>query len=129
VASLALDAVHKYVQLINARRYDDIGDLFAEDAEFLAPTGDTLRGRKTIQAFYAAGLRKISPDEVWVHSSVAEGDRCVIEIAARLADDPPDKTHIVVDHFTVDGAGLVARMAVYLRPDEVRNTRRRLDLD
>jgi hypothetical protein len=124
-----MDAVRKYVDLINARRYDDIGDLFAEDAEFLAPTGDTLRGRQSIQAFYAAGLRKISPDEVWLHSSVAEGARCVIEIAARLANDPPGKTHIVVDHFTVDGAGLVTRMAVYLRPDEIVNTRRHLGLE
>jgi hypothetical protein len=37
-------------------------------------------------------------------------------------------THVVVDHFTVDGAGLVTRMAVYLRPDEIVNTRRHLGL-
>ncbi len=118
--------MERYIELINARRYDEIADIFAEDAEFLAPTGRTLRGRESIRAFYGAGLRKISPEKVWIHSSVTEDDRCVIEIAARLPGDPEDARHIVVDHFTVDEAGLVTRMAVYLRPEEVRNTAERL---
>jgi hypothetical protein len=48
--SLVTKAVGTYVDLINARRYDDIGGLFAADAEFLAPTGETLRGREAIRA-------------------------------------------------------------------------------
>ena len=124
--SLAAKAVGAYIDLINARRYDDIGDLFAAEAEFLAPTGDTLRGREAIRSFYSSALRRIAPEEVWVHSSVAEGNRCVIEIAARLPGEPPGSSHIVVDHFTVDAAGLVTRMAVYLRPAEQRDTNARV---
>jgi len=125
-ASLAARAVGAYIDLINARRYDEIGDLFAADGEFLAPTGETLRGREPIRAFYSSALRQISPEEVWVHSAVSEGNCCVIEIAARLPGEPRGSSHVVVDHFTVDAAGLVTRMAVYLRPAELRETSRRV---
>jgi aryl-alcohol dehydrogenase-like predicted oxidoreductase len=123
--SLAARAVGAYVDLINARRYDEIGDLFAADGEFLAPTGETLRGREAIRAFYSSALRQIAPEEVWVHSAVAEGNRCVIEISARLPGEPAGSSHVVVDHFTVDAAGLVTRLAVYLRPAEQRETNAR----
>jgi hypothetical protein len=52
----------------------------------------------------------------------------VIEISATLPDEPEDKPRTVVDHFTVDEAGDVVRMAVYLRPAEVLATQRRLGL-
>jgi SnoaL-like domain len=126
--SLARQAVVRYLALINAKRYGEIASIFAEDAVFLAPTGDTIRGREAINEFYSAGLEKISPVSVWASSQVTEGNCCVIEISATLPDEPEDKPRTVVDHFTVDDAGEVVRMAVYLRPAEVINTRLRLGL-
>jgi hypothetical protein len=126
---LATHAVEKYLELINARRYDEIGSIFSEDAEFLAPTGDVIRGRVAIGDFYRGGLERIRPSRVWASSKVAEGNRCVIEISATLDDEPDAAPRTVVDHFTVNDAGEVVRMAVYLRPAEVANTRLRLGLD
>jgi hypothetical protein len=56
----------------------------------------------------------------------ADEHHAVMEIAAELADEDAGREHVVVDHFIVDDGGLVTRMAVYLRPDEVDATRARL---
>ncbi len=127
--SLARKAVERYLDLINSRRCSDISSIFAQDAEFLAPTGDAIRGRDAIGRFYTAGLEKISPGRVWASSQVTEGNRSVIEISATLPDEPDRSPRTDVDHFTVNDAGEVVRMAVYLRPAEVANTPLRLGLD
>ncbi|WP_165818263.1 nuclear transport factor 2 family protein [Frankia canadensis] len=121
--SAARAAVDRYLHLINERRYDEIASIFAPDGLFLAPIGEEFRGREAIHGFYSAGLRVIAPAKVWASSAVAEGNVCVIEISAQLPGEEAGRTHTVVDHFTVDDAGLVTRMAVYLRPEEIANTR------
>jgi hypothetical protein len=121
---LARAAVGKYLDLINSGRYAEIGSLFAADAVFQAPTGEVIRGRERITAFYSSALQKIRPTRVWASSQVTEGLASVIEISAVLPDGPDP--HTVVDHFTVDRTGEVARMAVYLTATELAETASRL---
>jgi hypothetical protein len=125
--SAAKTAVARYLELINAKRYADIASIFAADAQFLAPTGEVVVGREAICDFYSAGLERIAPSRVWASSQVTEGNRSVIEISAQLPDELEPRT--VVDHFTVNDEGEVIRMAVYLRPAELANTRERLGLE
>lgn len=128
--SLAERAVARYLELINARRYDEVGSIYAEDAVFLAPTGEEIRGRTAITEFYRGGLEKIRPSRVRASSSVAQGNQCVIEITATgISGSAVEEEHTVVDHFTVNDAGEVTRMAVYLRPAELAQTRVVLGLD
>jgi SnoaL-like domain len=103
--SLAKKAVSRYLELINSRRYSEIGSLFSDDAQFLAPTGEEIRGRESIKRFYSSGLERIRPIQVWASSQVTEGDTSVIEISATLADEPEHQARTVLDHFTVDAQG------------------------
>jgi uncharacterized protein (TIGR00369 family) len=119
-------ACRRYLECINDGRYSEVADLFAADAVFLAPDGSTIRGRDAIRSFYASALELIRPRRVWARTLVADERFAVMEIAAELSDEDAGREHVVIDHFTVDGGGMVTRMAVYLRPDEVDSTRARL---
>jgi uncharacterized protein (TIGR00369 family) len=125
-AAGAAVACRRYLDCINEGRYAAVADLFAADAEFLAPDGSTVRGRDAIRSFYTSALDVIRPRRVWARTLVADEHYAVMEIAAELSDEDAEREHVVVDHFTVDDGGMVTRMAVYLRPDEVDSTRARL---
>ena len=122
--ALARAAVHKYLELMNAGLYGEVGSLFHDDAAFQAPTGEVLHGRVAIAAFYASALPRIRPVKVWASSQVTEGPSSVIEISAILPDGPD--VHTVLDHFTVDKQGLVTRLAVYVTAAELQNTLERI---
>ncbi|MBG6119935.1 MULTISPECIES: nuclear transport factor 2 family protein [unclassified Sphingobium] len=41
----------EYTRLIGAGRYDDVGDLWADDAQFRTPMGTVLKGKAAIGDF------------------------------------------------------------------------------
>jgi hypothetical protein len=119
VTSAAALAAQRFVDLVVAGRYGETAELFAEDAEFLPPTGERLVGREAFREFITAASSKLVPERFWILSSVAEGNRCVIEVAARFPGEPQDAQHVGLDHFTVNDDGLFIRMCVYVRPAEM----------
>ena len=107
----------RYVELTNARQYDQLATLFADDAVFLAPDGREIRGRDQIGAFYEKFLPTLTPT-LRLASFVEQGDICVYELEARIRDDA-DFQLGAIDHATLDADGLVARFAVYTKgPDQ-----------
>lgn len=115
-AAGACVAPHRYVDLINAGKYDEIGGLFANDAVYMGPDGKTRHGSKAIGEFYTQFLGALKP-RVKAVSFVEAGDNCVMELANH--DRRTGKYSLVaIDHFTIDKQGRIARFIVYLRPGE-----------
>ena len=114
--SAARQAAHRYLELVNAHDYDQIGSLFALDAVVLGPSGEAVAGREEITALWAEQFSKSGPEEVSAASMVAEGDSCVVELSPRFSGEREARAGMVIDHFTVNAAGEIIRLAIYLRP-------------
>jgi len=113
-ASPALATMQRYLELINTGHFAEVGDLFTEDAEFLTPTGETLRGREAVRAFYRDELSKLAPVS-HMGRAVADGPRCAFELEGHSTTYPALPGHTVVDFVDVDGNGKIRRLAVYTR--------------
>ena len=111
-----------YVDRINAGQYDQISSLFAPDAVFLTPTGQILTSREQIGQFYQKLLGRLQPAIVPI-SFIGDGRDCVMELVAATQLDKHARYRLsAIDHFTVNDAGLIAHMVVYLRPQANRDT-------
>jgi hypothetical protein len=106
----------RYVDLIAAERYDELGTLFADDAVFLTPIGKVLHGPREIGDFYKAFLPTIKPRNVPI-TFIADGDECVMElVTATNLDNYARYRLAAIDHFTVNKQGKIRHMVVFLRP-------------
>lgn len=100
------------MQLSNAVDYDAMADLFAEDAEWIpiAPIAPR-HGREAIRESYLrqvkATNRPIINDRYYT-----DGQTCVVEFDVDLGEQG---TAAIVDVFTVNEHGEIARLAVYRR--------------
>lgn len=121
---------------VTAQRYLDMttgkGALFAEDAVFLTPEGQLVRGRKAITAWFdnPTGLKSTPSSRPSASSSgspspgagiplsfTASGHECYMEVASYLAfEKNPQYRLLVVDHFTMNDQGEIARAVFYFRP-------------
>ncbi len=113
---------------MDERRYDQVGDLWADDAVFFSPMGKIVRGKAEISAFYARFLRQITPvNRIASLTWDRAGNVCVMELETRVtkgADgkwmpDPNGDFHsTAIDRFVVNDAGKVQQMRVYLAPSD-----------
>ena len=103
----------RYVNLVNAGRYDELATLFASDATFWGPGGREMHGREEIAAFYGGFLPSITP-QVRLASFVEDGKVCVYELEARIEGEAGYRLG-AIDHATFDSDGLVSRFAVYTK--------------
>lgn len=101
------------MELVNGRDLDALVELFATDAVVLAPTGDQCDGREAIRAFYrdtvfanGAGVRPTRHHDA--------GTTCVMELDA-VIEGLTGPAPQLVDVFTIDDDGRIARLAVYVR--------------
>jgi hypothetical protein len=101
----------RYVEIINRGAYAELGELFAEDALFLAPGEQEFRGREEIVAFYLRFLGEITPT-IRIASYVEQGNECVYELEA-TTKDWTDYRLSAIDHATLDEAGKVFRFTVF----------------
>lgn len=104
----------EYVNLINDGKYDSVGQLFADNAVYLGPDGNTRHGAKAIGAFYSSFLPRL---KLQLHASrfFAQGNECMMELENK-SGQTSGFTPTAVDHFTIDSAGKISRFIVYLRP-------------
>src|SRR5215475_7145688 len=102
-----------YVETINRGAYSDLGELFAEDAVFLAPNRQEFHGRDEIRAFYIRFLSEIVPT-IRIVSYVEQGDDCVYELEAKRAGDDEYRLG-AIDHATLDPDGKVRRFTVWTK--------------
>ena len=116
----ACEPAQRYVDLIAAERYDQLGTLFADDAVFVTPIGTVLHGPTEIGDFYNSFLPKIKPRNVPI-SFIADGDECVMELVTATNLDNYAKYRLAaIDHFTVNKQGKIRHMVVYLRPQSLQ---------
>jgi len=106
------DVARRYVELSNAVDYNAMADLFAEDADWIPISPiEPRKGREAIRQGYLKQVehtnRPIVNDRYY-----AEGDTCVVEFEVQLGDD---RVAAIVDVFTVNDEGEIARLAVYRR--------------
>lgn len=102
----------RYVELSNGGDYDAMADLFAEDADWIPISPiEPRNGRDAIRQGYLQQVkhtnRPIINDRYY-----AEGDTCVVEFEVALGDD---RVAAIVDVFTINPDGEIARLAVYRR--------------
>ena len=103
----------RYVEIINAGRYSELKELFADDAVFLAPGRQEFRGREAIGAFYERFLAEIRPTSRIV-SYVEQGNDCVYELEA-MSSGSTEFQLGAIDHATLDGDGKVVRLSVFTK--------------
>lgn len=116
----ACQPAQKYVDLIAAGRYDQLGSLFADDATFVTPIGKVLHGPAAIGEFYMGFLPTIKPRNVPI-SFIADGNECVMELVTATNMDNYEKYRLAaIDHFTIDKHGKIRHMVVFLRPQSLQ---------
>jgi hypothetical protein len=110
----ACRVAERYIQLIDAERFADLPSLYAEDAQVFSPTQEIARGRKALAAFYAR-VGTLKPHLIGV-AYVGTRSECMVEFAVRAQiDGKPRYVLGVIDHFTLNKAGLVTRMIAFGR--------------
>lgn len=113
MSSAVRRAAETYLACVNARDGDALLELFAPQALVLAAGGQTIRGRDEIRAFYAGAVFPPAP-VVRALRFVEQGDTCAVELEATTSAAPDLAAHLI-DVFTVDQAGLITRIAIYMR--------------
>ena len=110
----ACRVAERYIQLINSERFAELPSLFAEDAQVFSPTQEIALGRKALGPFYAE-VGKLKPHIIPV-AYVATKSECMVEFAVRARiDGKPRYVLAVIDHFTLNKAGLATRMVAFGR--------------
>jgi hypothetical protein len=113
--SPAAKVAQHYVDLVNARRYDEISSMFADDGVSLPPSQQVVQGRAALDEFYPQ-IAQVGPKLIAVGYTSAGSD-CFIEMAAEEDVDGERRYVLVaVNHFTVNDQGLATRMITYARP-------------
>ena len=111
----------KYIEFIDARRSDRVGELFAEDGVFLAPDGVLHQGRAAVKAWFDPVSTRGGPSNAVPLSFTSAGRECFMEIAGVLPAAGTGKYGLTaIDHFTVNDQGLIVRAVYYFRPPIVR---------
>lgn len=122
----ACDVARQYIQLTSEQRYDEVGDLWADDAVFYNPTGEVIRGKPAIKQFYSRFLRQIKPiNRIASLAWDPKTNVCVMELETRVVMGPEgrwvpdpvgDFVPTAIDRFQVNRRGKVQQMRVYLAP-------------
>lgn len=113
MASPARSAAESYLVCVNARDLAGLSALFAPGALLLAAGGQRLSGRDAIGGFYEQTVLPAQPD-VRAVRFVEQGDTCVMELEA-TTPHAPGVTARMIDVVTVDAAGLIERLAIYMQ--------------
>ena len=112
-------AAETYRQAVNTKDLDLLRTIFADDVVLSVPTmalelknpDGVFRGIEEAVEFFATTSFPAKAILTYTHI-YEDGNSCVVELEGRL---PPGNSVEALDIFTVNGAGLVARMAVYAR--------------
>jgi hypothetical protein len=111
----ACKAARRYIQLVDSGHQEQIGALFAKDAEYYGPRGETLHGRAQINASYAKDLANKSM-EIYGASFIQDGNNCFTELVSRPRGSNEPFAMTALDHFTVNKKGLVEKFVTYFSP-------------
>lgn len=107
----------KYIELVQARDFAGLPDLFTDEAIIFPPLRRRpLVGRAEIVDFYVNTVAKVTPHVIAV-SIFGEGRECFMELATQFdVAGQPRYLLTTIDHFTIADDGRFSRMVVYVRP-------------
>jgi hypothetical protein len=107
----------KYIELVQARDFAGLPDLFTDDAIIFPPLRrKPAVGRDEIVDFYVNTVAKVCPHVIAV-SIFGEGNECFMELATQFdVEGRPRYVLTTIDHFTIADDGRFSRMVVYVRP-------------
>jgi hypothetical protein len=131
----ACAAGYRYGKTFNAFDADGLGALFAEDADYTGPDGQTQHGPKQIAARYAsvlASYRKTVPEgipatrvvQVYPHGAAD----CLVEYEAWISASGTYQL-FAVDHFVVDREGKIAKFIPYIQTRVMAQLKAHLSAD
>ncbi len=109
-------AAKRYRDLIAEGKYDQIGSLFSDNALYMGPADEQVRGAGKIGAFYKTFMALHKATSYVASLVPAGGHDCYMEMQGTTDTDSP----AVVDRFTTDKAGKVVRLVVYFRPSRAK---------
>lgn len=120
----ACDVAREYIRLTDEKQYDQVGELWADDAVFYNPAGEVIRGKPAIKQFYSRFLRQITPiNRIASLAFDPQAGVCVMELETRVIMGPDGKwvpnasgdfVPTAIDRFVVNKDGKVQQMRVYL---------------
>jgi hypothetical protein len=116
-ATPAWRQAQRYIELVQARDFAGLPDLFTEDAIIFPPLRrKPAIGRDEIVDFYLNTVAKVCPHVIAV-SIHGEGTECFMELATQF-DVGGRQRYVLttIDHFTLAPDGRFSRMIVYVRP-------------
>jgi hypothetical protein len=107
----------RYIELVQARDFAGLPDLFTDDAIIFPPLRrKPAVGREEIVDFYINTVAKVCPHVIAV-SIFGEGRECFMELATQFdVEGQPRYLLTTIDHFTIAEDGRFSRMVVYVRP-------------
>jgi len=107
----------KYIELVQARDFAGLPELFTDDAVIFPPLRRRPAvGRAEIVDFYVNTVAKVCPHVIAV-SIHGEGKECFMELATQFDVDGELRYVLTtIDHFTIADDGRFSRMVVYVRP-------------
>lgn len=115
-----------YVDLINDKRFDEVGELWADDGVLYAPQGLVFEGKSAVSGFYS-GFKdwNIPPMREVSYSEDQNKNACSLELATRMtkdeegvwqSDPAADFSLASLDLFWVNDDGKVQKMIAYIAP-------------
>lgn len=109
-----IDVADRYFACVCARDIDGWMALFADNARYILPNGKQFSGLAEIRAVqtgvFATGAPFPTPQR-----HVVEGSIMAIEVEARLPDGSTRRT---VNLYTLNAAGLIERLSVFMQSGE-----------
>ena len=120
------EVAREYIRLTDDGEYDQVGELWVDNAVFYNPVGEIIRGKPAIKSFYSRFLRTITPvNRVSTLAWDPVGNVCVMEIETRVVkgkdgkwmpDSKGNFQRTAIDRFIVNDDGMIEEMRVYLAP-------------
>lgn len=101
----------RYFECIRARDLDGLLALYADDARFTLPNGQTFAGKEAIREMHGRVFASGAPFPTPV-AAIANETAAAIEIEARL---PDGTTRNTANFFYLDDMGRIERVSVYTR--------------
>jgi hypothetical protein len=112
VRVIAEAVARRYIALSNAVDYDAMADLFAVEADWIPISPiESRKGREAIRRGYLQQVKRTNRPII-NDRYYSDGNTCVVEFEVDLGDGD---VAAIVDVFTLNDAGEIARLAVYHR--------------
>ena len=82
------EIAERYVELLNSGRFNEVGELWADDGVLFNGFGQVLEGKPAVKAFYAA-FRDVNFPRVQIVSFMEDSaaNVCAVELVIRLDEN------------------------------------------